>query len=138
MHANDEWPAEESRVDPISFNLRAVRCTGSVDFTTSLDGCRELLKGRHRRLPVDASVSDADTLLETRRALGWDLLVAFVDVGLDHDANDGLFALANLLSDHSGHLGLVAMVLVRVSCSLVSAKECKERGRQTYRANSRP
>lgn len=76
----------------------------------------EVLERRDGRLPVDAGVGDADALLEAPGPLGGDLLVALVDVGLDHDADDGILALAELVGDGGGHLGLVAVVLVGVAC----------------------
>lgn len=42
-------------------------------------------------------------------------MVAFVDVGLDHHANDGGLAFPDLVTDNLGNLGLVAMVLVGIT-----------------------
>lgn len=79
------------------------------------NGSSQVFQNRHGRIPVYASVCDADSLLETRRALGRNLLIALVDVGLDHDTNDGILSLAKLVSNHLGNLGLVTVVLVRVA-----------------------
>ena len=100
----------------------------------------EVLERRDGGLPVDAGVRDADALLEAGGALGGDLLVALVDVGLDHDADDGGLSLAELVGDGGGHLGLVAVVLVGVAWKeLVPAFERKprpERKGGTHRESS--
>lgn len=75
----------------------------------------QVLEHRDGRVPVDARVRDADALLEAGGPLGGHLLVALVDVGLDHDADDGLLAVAQLVGDDLGHFGLVAVVLVGVA-----------------------
>lgn len=87
-----------------------------VDLATGADGGGEVLEHGNGGVPVDAGVGDGDALLERGGALGGDLLVALVDVGLDHDADDGLFAFPELLADDGGDLGLVAVVLVGVAC----------------------
>lgn len=82
-------------------------------------GC-EILEDIHGRIPVNAGIGDADALLQTSRALRRHLLVAFVDVGLDHHTNNGFLSLFELVSDDLGDLGLVSVVLVRVTCLFVS------------------
>ncbi len=67
------------------------------------------------RIPVDAGVGDANALLEPRRAFRRYFLVALVDVGLDHDTDDGRLAFAELIGNHLCDLGLVSVVLVRVA-----------------------
>jgi len=62
--------------------------------------------------PADTRVRDADSVLEAGLALRRHLLVALVDVALDHDTHDGGLALGNLLGEHSGNLGLVLVVLL--------------------------
>ena len=64
---------------------------------------------------MNASVGDADSLLQGAGALGRDLLVALVDVGFDHEADNSSLAFSNLLGDDAGHLGLVLVVLLRVA-----------------------
>ena len=76
---------------------------------------RKVLKRGDSCVPVDASVGDGDALLKAARTLRRHFLVALVDVGLDHDADDGSLALAELLGDGGGYLGLVAVVLVGVT-----------------------
>lgn len=89
-------------------------------------------------LPVDAGISDTDTLLQRRGAFLRDLLVAFVDVGLNHDANDGALSLAELLSDYGSDLGLVLVVLLGVACAdRVSEYSSWDRSiLETYRVSS--
>lgn len=88
----------------------------SVALAAGADGGGEALEDVDGGVPVNAGVGDGDALLEGGGALGGHLLVALVDVGLDHDANDGLFALAELVANDGGDLGLVAVVLVGVAC----------------------
>lgn len=76
------------------------------------DGGCEALEDVNRALPVDAGVGDADSLLQRGGALGGYLLVAFVDVGLDHDADDGGLTGGELLADNLCDLGLVSVVFV--------------------------
>jgi len=76
------------------------------------DSIRKLLEDFDGRFPVDTSISDANTLLETGWTLGRDLLVAFVDVGLDHDTDDGFFTSTELVTDNLSYLGLISVVLV--------------------------
>jgi len=52
------------------------------------DSFSQIFESADGRLPVDTCVRDGDTLLESCWTLGRDLLVAFIDVGLDHDTND--------------------------------------------------
>lgn len=56
------------------------------------DGAGQVLEDGDGGVPVDASVGDGDALLQAAGALRWDLLVALVNVGLDHDTNDGVLA----------------------------------------------
>lgn len=98
----------------------------------------EILKDLNGGLPVDAGIRDADALLQARGALRRHLLVAFVDIGLDHDADDGLLALPQLVADDLGHLGLVSVVLARVACCVSVSKRLDQRdgSRRTHRASS--
>lgn len=75
----------------------------------------EVLEYINCALPVDAGIGDGDALLEAAGTLGRDLLVALVDVGLDHDADDAGLAVADLVCDVLCDLGLVAVVLVGVT-----------------------
>ena len=87
-----------------------------VDLASLTDSLSQVLESRNGRLPVDAGIGDGDALLEAGWTLGWDLLVTLVDVGLDHDTDDGLLAGAKLVADSLGNGWLVAVVLVGVSC----------------------
>jgi hypothetical protein len=80
------------------------------------DGRRKVLESVDSTLPVNASIRNGDTLLQAAGALRWDLLVALVDVGLDHDTDDASLAVADLVGNVLGYEGLVAVVLVRVTC----------------------
>ena len=81
-------------------------------FATFPNRISKLLEDFDGRLPVDTSISNADTLLESGRSLCGYFLVAFVDVGLDHDTDDGFFTRTELITNDLGYLGLVSMVFV--------------------------
>lgn len=87
----------------------------SGDLATITDGRSEVLEHGHCAVPVDAGVGDADAGFQGGRALGRNLLVTLVDVALDHDADDGRLARAQLVRYTGGYLGLVAVVLVGVA-----------------------
>ena len=76
----------------------------------------KLLQDLHGRLPIDARVRNTDALLQRGGAFGGHFLIAFIDVGFDHDADDGRFAFAELVADRLRHDRLVAVVFVRVAC----------------------
>lgn len=95
--------------------LRAVR--GRRGLPPLAHGGGEVLEHGDGGVPVDAGVGDADALLESGGALGGDLLVTSVDVGLEHDTDDGGLAGAQLLGDGGGDLGLVVVVLEGVAWS---------------------
>lgn len=95
------------------------RCT-RVDDTSSADSRGKVLENRDCAVPVDACISNADAALETSRTLGGNLLVALVNVGLDHDTNNGSLALPQLFGNGLCNLGLVVVVFLRVAYSLVS------------------
>ena len=57
------------------------------------DGVRQLLENFDGVFPANTRVRDADPLLQASRALGRHFLGAFVDIGLDHDADDAGLAL---------------------------------------------
>lgn len=75
----------------------------------------EVLESSDGGLPVDASIGDGHALLQAAGALRWDLLVALVDVGLDHDTDDAGLAVSDLVGHILCDLGLVAVVLVGVA-----------------------
>lgn len=90
--------------------------------TTGADSVGEILKHGDGVLPANASISDADTALEGSRTLGGNLLVTFADVGLNHDTNDGLLTLTELVTNNLGNLGLVLVVLGRVAWNMLVAR----------------
>jgi hypothetical protein len=75
----------------------------------------KVLERAHGGVPVNACIGDRDALLEAAGALRGYLLVALIDVGLNHDTNDAGLAVANLVCDVLGNLRLVTMVLVGVA-----------------------
>jgi hypothetical protein len=79
------------------------------------DGGGKVLQGVDGGIPVDARISDGDTLLKCAWTLRRDLLVALVDVGLDHDGDNTCLTLADLLRDNLGYFGLVAVVLAGIT-----------------------
>ena len=103
------------------------------------DSRRKVLKSVDGALPINASIGDGDTLLQAARALRRDLLVAFVDVGLNHDTDDAGLAVADLVSNVLGYEGLVAVVLVGVAWGFVSYRSSLgELSKTTYRESSPP
>ena len=92
----------------------------ALDLSPCPDSLSELLKSVHSGVPVNASVSDGDTPLEAGRALLRDLLVASTQVALDHDTDDAVLTLADLVADDLGNLGLVVVVLERVAVRAVN------------------
>lgn len=81
----------------------------------------KILQHAHGSLPIYAGIRDGDALLEAGGTLRRNLLVALVDVGLDHYADDAGFAVADLLGDVGGDLGLVAVVFVGVAWDMLGS-----------------
>lgn len=75
----------------------------------------KLLQHLNRRLPANTRIRNTDALLEVLGSFGRDLLAAFIDVGLDHDADDGGLAGAELLADGEGDFRLVGVVFLGVA-----------------------
>jgi len=91
------------------------------------DGSCELLENLLGIFPVDASIGDRDTVFETYSsqsykskvnryrhtlfALLWHLLVALVDMTLNHDTHDRSLAGLDLLCQSVSNLGLIVVVL---------------------------
>lgn len=93
---------------------------GRLDSPASPDGLSQVLKGIDGVLPADTGVGDTDTLLETGRTLRGHLLVTLVDVGLDHDTDNGVLTLTHLLGQLLSDKRLVAVVLVGVAVRAVN------------------
>jgi len=91
---------------------KALLVGNRVALSSRPDSLSQIFESGDSRLPVDACVGDGDTLLQSCWALGRNLLVTLVDVGLDHDADDRFLACAELFADHLCDTWLVAMVLV--------------------------
>lgn len=111
---------------------------GLASLATSADSLGQVLKDTDGGVPVDAGISDADTALQGGGAFSGDLLVAGTDVGLDHNTDDSFLALAELVSNHFGDLGLVVVVLLGVAWSIVRGIYKKQSLMQTYRESSQP
>lgn len=92
----------------------------AVYLSAGADSLREVLEDSHRILPVDARIGDTDTRFESGGALGGNFLVALIDVGLDHDTNDSIFTLAQLVGNNFGNLGLVVVVFLGVAYYVAS------------------
>ena len=112
--------------------------------SASTNSLRKGLEGRLGVFPADTSIGDTDTILETGFALRGNLLTSYkcisvclffdhtqpglwflltlVDVALNHDTHDRILARSNLLSKDTSHLGLVLVVLLRVSMAAVNHK----------------
>jgi hypothetical protein len=108
---------------------------GAVDLATSADSISQVFEDGDGVLPANASISDADTTLETSRTLSGDLLVTLTNVGLDHDTDNSLLTLTELLTNNLGNLGLVSVVLGRVSYYKLKLRTSKGYT-QTYRGSS--
>lgn len=95
-------------------------CSLLSRFPPRSDRISELFQHFDRSFPANASVRDADTLLQTGRALWRDTLIALVDVGLDHDAYNTRLAFPKLVANDLRDLGLIPVIFVRVTCGSVS------------------
>lgn len=108
------------------FILMTIGAIGTVllsgsNLSSRPDGVGELFENVDRGVPIDAGVGDADALLErSQTTFGGDLLVALVDVGFDHDGNDGVFARSELIPDSLGNQGLVLVVLLGVAVGAIN------------------
>ena len=102
------------------------------------DSRRKVLKSVDGALPINASIGDGDTLLQTARSLRGDLLVALVDVGFDHDTNNAGLTVADLVGNVLGYEGLVAVVLVRVTCRKLASIPPRSLDYRAYRVSNRP
>lgn len=105
--------------------------------TTGADSVGEVLEHSDGVLPANASISDTDTALEGSRTLGGNLLVTLANVGLNHDTDDGLLTLTELVTNNLGNLGLVLVVLGGVAWSKLVTRVYGGSG-QAYRESSRP
>lgn len=83
------------------------------------NGIGQLAQNLVGSLPAYAAIGDRNTVFQTLFALRWDVLLTFVDVGLDHDTDDLVFTVGNLFANNIVHLGLVSVVLVGVTVRAV-------------------
>lgn len=63
-----------------------------LSLSSLLDTLRKLTEYLFGGLPIDASIRNTDTLLQTRLAFGRNVLSALAQVALNHDTNDTLLA----------------------------------------------
>ncbi len=75
------------------------------------DPTRQVPEDVHGRVPIDASVRDADALLQARETVLRNLLVPGAEVRFDHDADYALLAGAELVDYVVGDQWLVVVVL---------------------------
>ena len=76
---------------------------------------RQVAEHADRRVPIDASVRDADALLQARQTALGHLLAPGAEVRLEHHADDSPFARAQLVGDGVGDQGLVVVVFAGVA-----------------------
>ena len=77
-------------------------------------GC-ETVQDFYGGIPIYASICDANSLFEAGRALRRHLLITFVDVGFNHDADDTILTFLDLLTNHLSHLWLVLVILLGIA-----------------------
>mmetsp|Transcript_14531 Transcript_14531/g.29380 ORF Transcript_14531/g.29380 Transcript_14531/m.29380 type:complete len:377 (+) Transcript_14531:256-1386(+) len=89
-----------------SFILRPSRANRSRELAEAFLGCLE----------VHAGVSDADAVLESFDVSNTrlELLVARLDVALDHDTHEAVLAVLKLLADRLANRRLILVILARV------------------------
>lgn len=87
----------------------------------STDSVCELLTHLDRSVPVDACIGDTDTLLEGGKTLSRVLLRALVDVRLEHNTDNLVLTLTELVTDDLCDLRLVLVVLLRVAWRMLGA-----------------
>lgn len=121
-HANHFLHARKRKRSILLQERWFVRCLVAVAISSTIllspcSNCgRKILEDCDGAVPINAGIGDTDALRKCCRALGRDLLVTLADIGLDHDTDDGIFALSELITNYLGHLWLVPVVLVRVAC----------------------
>mmetsp|Transcript_22751 Transcript_22751/g.72900 ORF Transcript_22751/g.72900 Transcript_22751/m.72900 type:complete len:323 (+) Transcript_22751:100-1068(+) len=89
--------------------------------TPRLDRIRDLVENSLGRREVNTSIGNRHAVLERGEVgvAGVELLLALVDVRLDHEANDALVASSDLLADLICNLWLVGVELEAVSVAAV-------------------
>lgn len=87
----------------------------AVLFPPIPDRSRQVFQDLDSAIPVDAGIGNANTLLKPTRSLGRDLLIALVNVGLNHDPDNRLLAFPQLVTNDLGDLWLVSVIFIRVA-----------------------
>lgn len=72
----------------------------------------KLFENVNSSVPVNAGVGDADPLLKHCWAFGGNFLIAFVNIRLNHDTNDGCLAFSKLIANGLSNFWLVPVVLL--------------------------
>lgn len=75
----------------------------------------QLLKHLNRGIPVNTRVRNGYSALQACRPLGRHLLVALMQMRLDHDTDDPVLTFAELIANGLRDFGLVFVVLLRVA-----------------------
>jgi len=88
--------------------------------TAELSGFVQPVQHLNGGLPVDTGISNANTVLESRGAILRDILLATVNVRLDHHTSDGAVAGDQLLANRVDDLRLVEVVFERVSVRAIN------------------
>src|SRR5262249_35710600 len=70
-------------------------------------------------VPADTRVGNTDALLQPAWSLRWNLLVAFVDVALNHHTHNTIITIFNLFSNRGSNFRLVPMVLLRIAVAAI-------------------
>src|ERR1700760_2957528 len=77
--------------------------------------CRQILQHHLGCLPVNTGIGNAHPLFQTTWSFWRNLLITFVDVRLDHQTNNTLFAGPQLFSHDCCDFRLITMIFVRVA-----------------------
>lgn len=83
--------------------------------SSRLNSRGKITQHRFGFFPIDAGICDRNAVFQSTRAILRDTLLAFVQVGFNHDAYKSVFALSNLIRNTLRYFGLVFMVLVGVT-----------------------
>lgn len=96
--------------------MNSIGAVGSLLGASGAHSIGELFKHFHCRIPINASISNRHTLLQCcETTSSWGLLVALIDVRLNHYANNPRLAFTDLIANDLCDLGLVLVVLLRVA-----------------------
>src|SRR5579871_2674822 len=87
---------------------------------SSLPHCiGKILQHLNSSIPVDTRVSNTNAFLQPTWSFRWYLLIAFIDMTLDHHTHNTFITISNLFSNRSSNLWLVPMVLLRIAVATI-------------------